>query len=168
MVEPYSPTNRIRAKKHCLQSLRLTWGFSFITTQKMKFFGQCNIFTGICLPTGGYMQKAGSVCPGQCLPGECLPRWVSAQGCLPPNSPILGTLPKKDRLLRCMLVNYRSTTVNLNTVNLNFHLIRSYCEIFSIIFLHISCLKFTVNSNFHLIRSKTLLTNDFKLTVPDL
>ena len=32
----------------------------------------------------------------------------------------------------------------------------------------ISCLKCTVNSNFHLIRSKTLPTNDFELTVPDL
>ena len=28
--------------------------------------------------------------------------------------------------------------------------------------------KYTVNSNFHLIRSKTLPTNDFELTVPDL
>ena len=28
--------------------------------------------------------------------------------------------------------------------------------------------KGTVNSNFHLIRSKTLLMNDFELTVPDL
>ena len=35
-------------------------------------------------------------------------------------------------------------------------------------FPNISCLKCTVNSNFHLIRSKTLLTNDFELTVPNL
>ena len=27
-------------------------------------------------------------------------------------------------------LKYRSGTVNLNTVNSNFHLIRSYCEIF--------------------------------------
>ena len=49
-----------------------------------------------------------------------------------------------------------------------FHLIRSYCEIFFYNFPNIPCLKYTVNSNFHLIRSKTLLTNDFELTVPDL
>ena len=35
-------------------------------------------------------------------------------------------------------------------------------------FPNIPCLKCTVNSNFHLIRSKTLPTNDFELTVPDL
>ena len=58
--------------------------------------------------------------------------------------------------------------VNSNTVNWNFHLIRSYCELFFYNFPNISCLKYTVNSNFHLIRSKTLPTNDFKLTVPDL
>ena len=63
---------------------------------------------------------------------------------------------------------YRSGTVNLNTVNSNFHLIRSYCEIFFYNFPNISCLKYTVNSNFHLIRIKTLPTNDFELTVPDL
>ena len=40
-----------------------------------------------------------------------------------------------------------------------------------IVFYHfpnISCLKCTVNSNFHLIQGKTLLTNDFELTVPSL
>ena len=58
--------------------------------------------------------------------------------------------------------------VNSNTVNSKFHLIRSYCEIFFYHFPNISCLKCTVNSNFHLIRSKTLLTNDFELTVPNL
>ena len=63
---------------------------------------------------------------------------------------------------------YRSGTVNSNTVNSNFHLIRSYCEIFFYHFPNISCLKCTVNSKFHLIRSKTLLTNDFELTVPNL
>ena len=63
---------------------------------------------------------------------------------------------------------YRSGTVNLNTVNSNFHLIRSFCEIFFYHFPNISCLKCTVNSNFHLIRRKTLPTNDFELTVPDL
>ena len=63
---------------------------------------------------------------------------------------------------------YRSGTVNLNTVNSKFHLIRSYCEIFFYNFPNIPCLKCTVNSNFHLIRSKTLPTNDFELTVRDL
>ena len=63
---------------------------------------------------------------------------------------------------------YRSGTVNSNTVNSKFHLIRSYCEIFFYNFPNTPCLKYTVNSNFHLIRSKTLLTNDFELTVPDL
>ena len=63
---------------------------------------------------------------------------------------------------------YRSGTVNSNTVNSKFHLIRSYCEIFFYNFPNIPCLKYTVNSNFHLIRSKTLPTNAFELTVPDL
>ena len=63
---------------------------------------------------------------------------------------------------------YRSGTVNSNTVNSKFHLIRSYCEIFFYHFPNISCLKCTVNLNFYLIRSKTLPTNDFELTVPDL
>ena len=63
---------------------------------------------------------------------------------------------------------YRSGRVNSNTVNSKFHLIRSYCEIFFYHFPNTSCLKYTVNLNFHLIRSKTLLTNDFELTVPDL
>ena len=58
--------------------------------------------------------------------------------------------------------------VNSNTVNSKFHLIRSYCEIFFNHFPNISCLKCTVNSNFHLIRSKTLLTNDFELNVPNM
>ena len=65
-------------------------------------------------------------------------------------------------------LHYRSGMVNSNTVNLKFHLIQSYCEIFVYNCPNISCLKCTVNSNFHLIWSKTLLTNDFKLTVPDL
>ena len=63
---------------------------------------------------------------------------------------------------------YRSGTVNSNTVNSKFHLIRSYWDIFFYHFPNISCLKSTVNSNFHLIRSKTLLRNDFELTVPNL
>ena len=63
---------------------------------------------------------------------------------------------------------YRSGTVNSNTVNSKFRLIRSYCEIFFYHFPNISCLKCTVNSNFHLIRSKTLLNDDFELTVYDL
>ena len=63
---------------------------------------------------------------------------------------------------------YRSGTVNSNTVNSKFHLIRSYCEIFFYHFPNISCLKCTVISNFHLIRSKTLPRNDFELTVPNL
>ena len=64
--------------------------------------------------------------------------------------------------------HYRSGTVNSNTINSKFHLIRSNCEIFFYNFPNIPCLKYTVNSNFHLIRSKTLPTNDFELTVPDL
>ena len=67
----------------------------------------------------------------------------------------------------CTLI-YRSGMVNSNTVTSKFHLIWSYCEIFFYHFPNISCLKCTVNLNFHLIRSKTLLTNDFKLTVPNL
>ena len=70
--------------------------------------------------------------------------------------------------LRSASVKYRSETVNLNTVNSKFRLIQSYCEIFFYNFPNIPCLKCTVNSNFHLIRSKTLPTNDFELTVPDL
>ena len=35
-------------------------------------------------------------------------------------------------------------------------------------FPNIPCFKYTVNSNLHLIQSKTLPTNDFELTVPDL
>ena len=65
-------------------------------------------------------------------------------------------------------LKYRSGTVNSNTVNSKFHLIGSYCEIFFYHFPNISCLKCTVNSNSHIIRSKSLLTNDFELTVPDL
>ena len=65
-------------------------------------------------------------------------------------------------------MQYRSGTVNSNTVNSKFHLIRSYCEIFVYNCPNISRLNYTVNSNFHLIRSKTLPTNDFELTVPDL
>ena len=68
----------------------------------------------------------------------------------------------------CNNTVYRSGTVNSNMVNSKFHLIRSYCEIFFYHFTSISCLKYTVISNFHLIRSKTLPTNDFELTVPDL
>ena len=70
--------------------------------------------------------------------------------------------------LSAHITQYRSGTVNSNTVNSKFHLIRSYCEIFFYNFPNIPCLKYTVNSNFHLIRSKTLPTNDFELTVPDL
>ena len=40
---------------------------------------------------------------------------------------------------------------------------QSYYKIFFYHFPNIPCLKDTVNSNFHLIRSKTLPTNDFKL-----
>ena len=53
-------------------------------------------------------------------------------------------------------------------VNSKFHLIRSYYEIFFYNFPNIPHLKYTVNSNFLLIQSKTLPTNDFELTVPDL
>ena len=41
---------------------------------------------------------------------------------------------------------YRSGTVNSNTVNSKFHLIRSFFQIFAR-FLSFSCLKWTVNSN---------------------
>ena len=58
--------------------------------------------------------------------------------------------------------------VNSNTVNSKFHLIRIFNKVSVNIFSIISCLKYTVNSNFHLIRSKTMPTNDFELTVPDL
>ena len=58
---------------------------------------------------------------------------------------------------------YRSGTVNSNMVNSK---LLCYCEIFFYQFPNIPYLKYTVNSNFHLIR--TLLTNDFELTVPDL
>ena len=71
-------------------------------------------------------------------------------------------------VLESLGLYYRSGTVNSNTVNSKFHLIRSYCEIFFYNFPNIPCLKNTVNSNFHLIQSKTLPTNDIKLTVPDL
>ena len=54
------------------------------------------------------------------------------------------------------------------TVNSKFHLIRSFCEMFSYYFPIISCLKYTVNSYFHLIRSKILSMNDFELTMPHL
>ena len=63
---------------------------------------------------------------------------------------------------------YRSGTVNSNTVNSKFNLIQIFYEVSVNIFSIISCLKCTVNSNFHLIQSKTLPTNDFELTVPDL
>ena len=66
------------------------------------------------------------------------------------------------------LLWYRLGTVNSNTVNSNFHFIRSFCEMFSFHFPIISCLKCMVNSKFHLIRRKSLPTNDFELTVPDL
>ena len=49
---------------------------------------------------------------------------------------------------------YRSGTVNSNTVNLKFHLIRIFCKVSVNIFSIILCLKCTVNSNFHLIHSK--------------
>ena len=84
--------------------------------------------------------------------------WVVVQVCVC----VVNVLPG----LGCC--SYRSGTVNSNTVNSKFHLIRSYCEIFFYHFPNISCLKCTVNSNFHLIRSKILPTNDFELTVPNL
>ena len=63
---------------------------------------------------------------------------------------------------------YRSGTVNSNMVDSEFHLIRSFCEIFVCNCPNILCLKCTVNSNFHLIRGRALLADDFELTVPDL
>ena len=65
-------------------------------------------------------------------------------------------------------IYYRSDTVNSNTVNSKFHFIQSFCEISVKSFSTISCLNCTVNSNFHLFRSKSLPTNDFELTMPDL
>ena len=127
----------------------------------------------------------GGLCPGVLCP-EVLFNGVSVQGGLCPGGSLSGRPPLygKERavciLLECFLVfhlhavlvdffvKYRSETVNSNTVNSKFHLIRSYCEIFFYNFPNIPCLKCTVNSNFHLIRSKTLPMNDFELTVPDL
>ena len=65
-------------------------------------------------------------------------------------------------------MQYRSGTVNSNTVNSKFHFIQSFYEDSVNSFPIILCLKYTVNSNFRLIRSKTWPTNDFELTVPDL
>ena len=67
-----------------------------------------------------------------------------------------------------LMFHYRSGTVNSNTVNSKFHLIQIFYEVSVNSFSIISCLKYTVNSNFHLIRSKTLPTNAFELTVPNL
>ena len=64
--------------------------------------------------------------------------------------------------------HYRLGTVNSNTVNSKFHLIRFFYDISANSFSIISCLKSTVNSNFHLFRSKTLPRNHFELTVSDL
>ena len=61
--------------------------------------------------------------------------------------------PKTNSHLGFNSMYYRSGTVNSNTVNSKFHLIRNYCEIFFYNFPNIPCLKYTVNSNFHLIRS---------------
>ena len=87
--------------------------------------------------------------------------------------PVVGHLRVLNILMKVSIhprnyFHYRSGTVNSNTVNSKFHLIRSYYEILFYHFSNISCLKCTVNSNFHLIQSKTLLTKDFELTVPDL
>ena len=81
---------------------------------------------------------------------------------------LMVKLLRNSSLEKVLHLNYWSGTVNSNTVKSKFHLIRSYCEIFFYHFPNISCLKCTVNSNFHLIRSKTLLTKDFELTVPNL
>ena len=64
--------------------------------------------------------------------------------------------------------NYRSGTVNSNTVNSKFYFIQTFCEMFSYHFSIISCLKCIVNSCFHLFRMKSLSMNDFELTVLDL
>ena len=53
-------------------------------------------------------------------------------------------------------------------VNSKFRLVQIFYEVSVNIFAIISCLKCTVNSNFPLIQSKTLPTNDFELTVPEL
>ena len=112
---------------------------------------------GVCL---------GGVCPGGCLPRGCLPRTHAKIH--PPWTKCLSHACENIPFRNFVCGRYRSGTVNSNTVNSKFHLIRSYCEIFFYHIPNISCLKCTVNSNFHLIRSKTLLTNDFELTVPNL
>ena len=123
--------------------------------------------------------------PGSATESEGKFDWSCARRCNHPLNPLIksySTLNWKIYSLTSILVVRcdselpffccyscnRSGTVNSNTVNSKFHLIRSYCEIFFYHFANISCLKCTVNSNFHLIRSKTLPTNDFELTVPDL
>ena len=63
---------------------------------------------------------------------------------------------------------YRSDTVYSNTVNSKFRSIQIFYKVSVNSFSIISCLNCTVHSNFHLIRNKSLATNDFELTVPDL
>ena len=46
-----------------------------------------------------------------------------------------ANLSALSRVKAIWLSHYRSDTVNLNTVNSKFHLIRSFCEMFLIIFL---------------------------------
>ena len=76
---------------------------------------------------------------------------------------LMNCFCERQKPIREILYSYRS-----GTVNSKFHLIRSYCEIFFYNFPNSPCLKCTVNSNSRLIRSKTLPTNDFELTVPNL
>ena len=94
--------------------------------------------------------------------------WPSKSFVYPIETNAMVTDSYKSYKYTSYVYKYRSGTVNSNTVNSKFYLIRIYCEIFFYNFPNIPCLKYTVNSNFHLIRSKTLLTNDFELTVPDL
>ena len=100
----------------------------------------------------------------------CLFKWKGGVHVVHLGTPLQArSLPYCNLMVKYQLErNYRSGTVNSNTVNSKFHLIRSFFEIFFYHFPNISCLTYTVNSNFHLIRSKTLLTNDFELIVPDL
>ena len=93
----------------------------------------------------------------ECDPTPCMKNFVDSSTPPPDKIGDHDCPPKKvrRRLPRLRLIQ-------------KFHLIRRYCEIYNYHWPNTSCLKYTVNSNFYLIRSKTLPTNDFELTVPDL
>ena len=142
-----------------------------------RSLGQGNVFTSVCqsfcsqgyacMPPGTYAPLGMHDSPPPVTQAPMPPGHARPPGMHTPPGTVNAWAVHI--LLECILVMYyRPGTVNSNTVNSNFHLIRSYCEIFFYHVPTISCLKCTVNSNFHLIRSKTLLTNDFELTIPDL